>query len=106
MCEGGISMNREIDKILAIRDAVPDVNKKKIDDALEVIRQVFHRMINAVGIAIRTDNEVCYSMDELLEALKTIKEAADQTGVAEFPHIDNVQDAKIYVLKFGMELLK
>ncbi|MBO5179166.1 MAG: hypothetical protein J6B87_02315 [Clostridia bacterium] len=99
-------MIREIDKINDVRNAMPENERKKIDDALEVIRQTFHRMINAIGIAIKTDNEVYYTTDELLEALKVIKEAADQTGAAEIPNIDNVQDAKVYVMKFGMELLK
>lgn len=99
-------MNGEIGKILMVKNALPEDEKSKIDNALEVIRQTFHKMVGAIGVSIKTDAKAEYTVDDLLNALKTIKEAADKTGVAEIPAIDNVQDAKIYVMKFGMEMLK
>lgn len=99
-------MNREIEKILMVKEALPEEEKSKIDNAIEVIRQTFHKMVGAIGVSIKTDSNADYETDDLLAALKTIKDAADKTGVADMPEITNLQDAKIYVMKFGMELLK
>lgn len=95
-------MNREIDKIIAVRDKLPEDEKRKIDDALEVVKKSFHAMIDSIGVKIVTDENVKYDVQSLIEALKVIKE----TGVNEMPTIENEKEAKIYLLKFGMELLK
>lgn len=95
-------MIREIDKIIAIRDTLTEDEKRKIDDALEVVKQSFYAMIESIGVRIATDETVEYDVQSLIEALKVIKEV----GVNEMPTIENEKQAKIYLVKFGMELLK
>ena len=98
-------MNREIEKIMALRENLDDAEKKQLGEAIDTINDTFKEMITSAGGSILDGETKKISCEAAKTALNTIKMYADRSGV-DFPNFDTDEKVYAYILKYGIEIVK
>lgn len=102
-------MNREIEKITALKNVVGDNDRKSIDNIVDVFSNTFKQVL------INTKNQLLngeagkLDMKNVIEAMNSLRKIANKTKNTDkfsFLELNNNNDAMVYVLKFGKELIK
>ncbi len=97
----------EIEKMMKIRERlVEEVDKENFDQALKFVNDTFKKMISSTTEKIK---DVSYKSGPDLakaeESLNVISELAKKSGI-DFPFFDTIEKVKIYILKYGMEIVR
>ena len=88
-CEkGDVFSMKELDKIMAESAKKGKEEQKVVDVALRTIDETFEKLVES-------------SKSFILEALKKLREIVGDI----IPEIKNEKDAKIYIVKYGKEIL-
>ncbi len=93
---------REIDKIMQKYANMTLDDKKIVDASIEIISGIFKAMIQGSTEFIKNGKHEQIDMSNAIEALKKLR---DVVGEEIIPEIENEQEARIYITKFGKEIL-
>lgn len=102
-------MNREIDKIMALKKVVNDNEKESIDNIVETFSNGFKKiLLNTRKYLLSGDENFECDLSHEVQAMDELIAIADKTGSEEFifPELKSIEDAKVYLLKFGKEVIK
>ena len=98
-------MAMEIEKLNAIQEKVEQSEKTIVEQIKETISTDFRAMIEDTRIFLMTGEKISRDFSNSIAALKKLKGFGDQYGI-EFPEINTNEEAAIYILKFGSEIVK
>ena len=94
----------EIERLESIKSKLNEEEKLQFAQSLDVLNTSFKEMIKNVGVQIVQEKSVVCRSTNLLSALEKISSFANKYGV-DFPEITNEQDARLYVVKYGKDVL-
>ena len=95
----------EIEKMTQVQKMATEVESKDIDHIINTLSSDFQQMLNDSRNYLLTGEKVERDWSESLRAMKKMKEYGDKYGV-EFPDVETNEQAIVYVLKFGHEIVK
>lgn len=95
----------EVERLECVKKKLLIDERQEFAQCIEVLNDSFRNMINNVSKSIIED-EVCSTThdENLVKALVQIKALADKHEV-DFPKITNENEAKLYTVKYGKEVL-
>ncbi len=102
-------MNREIDKVMALKKVVSDNEKESIDNIVETFSNGFKKiLLNTRNYLLSGDESIECDFPQTMQAMNELIAIASKTGKEEFifPELKSIEDAKVYLLKFGKEIIK
>ncbi len=97
----------EIEEMMKVRaNLVEEKDKEEFDKALQFIGDTFKNMLFSTTGKIK---EVPYKNEPDLvraqESLNIISKLAQKSGI-DFPSFDTIEKVKVYILKYGMEIVR
>lgn len=99
-------MNREIDKLMALREVVSEEEKKFVDETIDMLSDTFKNILIETRIYIITGVREERDYKEVIEAMSKIKMLADNANNGlEFPILETDKDARVYLVKYGKEVI-
>ena len=97
-------MVKELDKMIRLRERFSGEEQVEIDRAIDNIVACFQQMIGQTSDFLIKGKNDGIEVTEVVKSIAVLKHYGDQKGV-EFPEVKDEKDAKVYVLKFGKEVL-
>ncbi len=94
----------EIERLESLKGKLNEEEKLQFDQCIDVFNTSFKDMIKNVGIQIVSEKGSVYKSTNLLPAFERIYFLAKKYDV-DFPEITNEQDARLYIVKYGKEIL-
>lgn len=99
-------MNREIDKLMALREMVSEEEKKFVDETIDMLSDTFKNILIETRIYIITGVREERDYSEVINAMSKIKMLADNANNGlEFPILKTDKDARVYLVKYGKEVI-
>lgn len=102
-------MTREIEKITALKNMVGDADRKSIDNIIDVFSNTFKQLLINTKHQLLKGEAGKVGMENVISAMNELRKIASKTSNAEqfiFPELINDNDATVYILKFGEEIIK
>lgn len=94
----------EIERLESLKGKLNEEEKLQFAQCVDIFNTSFKDMIKNVGVQIVGEKGSVYKSTNLLVAFEKIYSLAKKYGV-DFPEIANEHDARLYVIKYGKEIL-
>lgn len=94
----------EIERLESLKGKLNEEEKLQFAQCVDIFNTSFKDMIKNVGVQIAGEKGSVYKSTNLLAEFKKVSLLAKKYGV-DFPEITNEQDARLYVVKYGKEIL-
>ena len=98
-------MVMEVEKLNAIQEKAQESEREAIENIKETISTDFRAMVEDTRIFLMTGEKVTRDFSNSITALRKLKVFGNQYGI-EIPEINTNEEAAIYILKFGSEIIK
>ena len=100
-------MNKEIEKIMFLKEYAMETEKKKLTEIEDVFAETFKAMISGAENFILNGEYKKATLREAKEALEWLHDFTSRMSIdkVEFPIVTSPQDVATYVLKYGREII-
>ena len=98
---------KEIEKLMALRGKVEDVEKKTVDTAIDLFNDNFKLLLNDARLLIISGVKTERDYSTVCEAMSEIGKLAERfhdDGLV-FPVLVTNKDARLYLAKYGKEVI-
>ena len=98
---------KEIEKLMALRGKVEDVEKKTVDAAIDLFNDSFKLLLNDARLLIISGVKTERDYSTVWEAMSEIGKLAERFHDDElvFPVLVTNKDARLYLAKYGKEVI-
>lgn len=98
---------KEIEKLMALRGKVEDVEKKTVDAAIDLFNDNFKLLLNDARLLIISGVKTERDYSTVCEAMKEVSKLAERFHDDElvFPVLVTNKDARFYLAKYGKEVI-
>lgn len=98
---------KEIEKLMALRGKVEDVEKKTVDAAIDLFNDNFKLLLNDARLLIISGVKTERDYSTVCEAMSEIGKLAESFHDDElvFPVLVTNKDARLYLAKYGKEVI-
>ena len=96
---------KELERILKIRECALPEEVSTVDDSLKTVSEMFKAMIRNGANRLKETEEEKLPYEAVREALKNLHAIATRSGI-EFPTVETEEQINVYVMKYGMEVVK
>ena len=103
----GVFTMKEIEKLMALRGKVEDVEKKTVDAAIDLFNDNFKLLLNDARLLIISGVKTERDYSTVCEAMSEVGKLAERFHDDElvFPVLVTNKDARLYLAKYGKEVI-